>query len=427
VSGRRRQTTVAELCRAASEAARALARAPVEARTRAILALADRLERRSTAEALVRASAEDAEAHRASGGGPPFEEPQLDARRLGALAGFSREVAALADPVGERVGAWELRNGLRVEERRVPLGVVAWAFHGRPHTAVEAVSLALRAGNATVLKGTEPTRRTNALLAELAAGAVASAGLPPAAVTFVPATDDDSLRELAAQHATVALLKQRGGHPLRDVLGSVATVPVVYAIEGCCHLYVDADADPERATAIAIDSKTSRPGRCESIETMLVHERAVERFLPGALRELHERGVELRCDVRALEVARAAGVPARRAHDDDWATEYQAPVLAVGVVATLDDAVEHVARFGSGHAEAIVTGSDEAARAYARAVDAACVLVNASTRFSDGRGLGLGPDFGSSTQKLPLRGPIAVRDLCTRQFVVEGDGQVRDR
>jgi glutamate-5-semialdehyde dehydrogenase len=417
------QSTVAERCLAAREASHQVVAASAQVRTRAILAMAERLEAPDADAPLLAASEADADEERRGEG--EFGEPQLDARRVRALAAYCREVAALPDPVGEPVEVRELPNGLRVEERRMPLGVVAWAFHGRPHTAVEATALALRAGNATVLKGTAPTRRTNALLAELAASAIESAGLPAATATFVPATDDDSLRELATQHATVALLKQRGGHPLHHLLRGVASVPVVYAIEGCCHLYVHADADPEPAIAVALDSKASRPGRCESIETMLVHEGATEGFLPRALGALHERGVELRCDARAMDVARAAGVPAHPASDDDWGAEFQSLVLAVAVVDSLDAAVEHVTRYGSGHAEAIATGSPETARAFTQRVDAAYVYVNASTRFSDGRGIGLGPDFGNSIQKLPLRGPIAARDLTTRQFVVEGDGQVR--
>ncbi|HEX8052762.1 MAG TPA: glutamate-5-semialdehyde dehydrogenase [Thermoleophilaceae bacterium] len=417
-------STVADLCLAAREASHSVVAVSAHARTRAILAMAERLEAPGAADALVAASEADAEDQRQAGASA-FREPQLDARRVRALADYCREAAELPDPVADPIEVRELANGLRVEERRMPLGVVAWAFHGRPHTAIEAAAIALRAGNATVLKGTAPTRRANAQLAELASAAVESAGLPAATVTFVPATDDDSLRELATQHATVALLKQRGGHPLHRLLRGVASVPVVYAIEGCCHLYVHADADPELATAVAVDSKASRPGRCESIETMLVHEGALEGFLPRALSELHGRGVELRCDTRAIDAARAAGVPADAATDDDWAAEYQSPILAVGVVDSLDEAVEHVTRYGSGHAEAIATGSGETARAFTQRVDAAYVYVNASTRFSDGRGLGFGPDFGNSVQKLPVRGPIRVRDLTTRQFVVEGDGQVR--
>lgn len=420
------QSAVADRCRAAAAASRQVAIAPAATRTRAIVALAEHLDDPGRTERLVAASAEDAAAYREAGGEEPLLcAPQLDERRLRSLAGHCRDVSELPDPVGELISGRRLPNGLSVEERRVPLGVVAWAFHGRPHTAAEAVALCLRAGNATVLKGTEPTRRANALMAALAAQAVESTGLPPEAASFVLATDDEALRELAMQHDTVALLKQRGGHPLHDVLHGVATVPVVYAIEGRCHLYVHEDADADRATAVAVDSKASRPGRCEAIETMLVHERAAAGLLERVLRELHERGVELRLDPRGLEAARAAGVPARAAGDADWDAEYQSLVLAVAVVDSLDHAVEHVGAHGSGHVEAIVCESQDAARAFAARVDAAVVCVNASTRFSDGPGLGLGRDFGSSTQKLPMRGPIAVRDLLTRQYVVEGSGQVR--
>jgi glutamate-5-semialdehyde dehydrogenase len=418
-------STVAELCRAARAASHSIVAAPAEVRTQAILAMAEALEAPGADAPLLAASEADAEDQRRDDGGEDaFRATQLDARRVRALAAYCREVAELPDPVGRSLEVRELPNGLRVEERRMPLGVVAWAFHGRPHTAIEAAAIALRAGNATVLKGTAPTRRANAALAELAAGAVESAGLPAATVTFIPATDDDALRELATQHDTVALVKQRGGAPLYPQLRGVASVPVVYAIEGCCHLYVDADADPDLAIAVAVDSKASKPGRCESIETMLVHESAVESLLPRALAELHERGVELRCDARAIAAARAAGVPARTASDDDWAAEYHSLILAVAVVDSLDAAVEHVNRYGSGHAEAIATRSAETARDFTRRADAAYVYVNVSTRFSEGRGIGFGPDFGNSTQKL-LRGPILARDLTSRQFVIEGDGQVR--
>ncbi len=375
---------------------------------------------------MLAASIEDAEAYRASGGAEvPLLTPQFSESRVRALVAYCREVGELADPVGELIAAWELSNGLHVEERRVPLGVVAWAFHGRPHTAVEAVALALRSGNATVLIGTEPTRRANAVVAGLAAAAVESAGLPLATVTFIAETDQDALRELAQQYRTVDLIKQRGGRPLHNVIGSVATVPVIYAIDGNCHLYVDADADVAVAVAIALDAKTTHPGRCESIETMLVHAAASERVLPSALRALYDHGVELRLDPRALEAARRARVPAREAGEDDWSAEYRSLVLAVVVLDSLDEAIEHIATYGTGHSETIVTECDASARTFAERVDAACVYVNASTRFSDGLGLGLGPDFGNSTQKLPMRGPIAVRDLSTRKYVVTGDGQVR--
>jgi glutamate-5-semialdehyde dehydrogenase len=303
--------------------------------------------------------------------------------------------------------------------------VVAIVYEARPNVTIDAAALCLKSGNAAVLRGSSSAAHSNAVLASVAAEAVAGAGLPAAVVTLVAGGGRAELAELATQEGVVDLIIPRGGEGLKAALGAVATVPVIYAASGNCHVYVDAAADLAAARAIVLNAKTQRPGVCNAAETLLVHADVAAAFLPAALADLGAAGVTLRGDARARAAAGRAGDAVGEASESDWAQEFLALELAVGVVDSVEEAIAHVNRFGSGHSEAIVTRDRDAARAFQRGVDAACVYVNASTRFTDGGQFGMGAEIGNSTQKLHARGPIGLRELCTFKYLIEGDGQVR--
>src|ERR687885_616231 len=309
---------------------------------------------------------------------------------------------------------------------RVPLGVIAVVYEARPNVTIDAAALCLKSGNAIVLRGSSSAAHSNAVLARIAAEAAAGPGVPEGAIALVAGGGREELAELATQTGVVDLIIPRGGEGLKNALKGVATVPVIYAASGNCHIYVDATADLDAAEQIIVNAKTQRPGVCNAAETLLVHAAAAPSFLPGALRALLDAGVELRVDGRAHAAAgeHLAGT-LRDATDEDWDTEFLALVLAVKVVDSVEEAIEHVNAHGSGHSEAIVTNDVAAARAFEKGVDAACVYINASTRFTDGGEFGMGAEIGNSTQKLHARGPIALRELCTFKYVVQGDGHVR--
>jgi glutamate-5-semialdehyde dehydrogenase len=416
--------SVAELCLAARDAARVLAQADAALKDRALHALADALEARTPE--ILEANARDLEVGRESGlSDALMDRLALDGPRIGAMAAGVREIAALPDPVGEVIDGHRLPNGLDVRKVRVPLGVVAIVYEARPNVTIDAAALCLKSGNAAVLRGSSSATHSNAVLASVAAAAVAGAGLPGAAVTLVAGGGREELAELATQDGVVDLIIPRGGEGLKAALSAVATVPVIYAASGNCHVYVDASADLAMARAIVLNAKTQRPGVCNAAETLLVHADVASAFLPVALADLTAAGVTLRGDARARAAAGRAGDAVGEATESDGAEEFLALELAVGVVDTVGEAIEHVNRHGSGHSEAIVTGDRDAARAFQLGVDAACVYVNASTRFTDGGQFGMGAEIGNSTQKLHARGPIGMRELCTFKYLVEGDGQVR--
>jgi glutamate-5-semialdehyde dehydrogenase len=290
---------------------------------------------------------------------------------------------------------------------------------------IDCSALCIKSGNAIVLRGSSTAAHSNAVLAAVAREAVAAAGLPSASVSLVAGGGRDELRELATQSETVDLIIPRGGEGLKEALKSVATVPVIYAAAGNCHVFVDESAHIADAVAITVNAKVQRPGVCNALETLLVHSQMAPAFLPVVLAELRERGVELRVDARSRALAGPLADSLLDATEEDWATEYNALVLAVKVVDSVGEAIEHINRYGSGHSEAILTEAVESAQAFTSSVDAACVYVNASTRFTDGGVFGMGAEIGNSTQKLHARGPIGVRELCSFKYVVEGSGQVR--
>jgi glutamate-5-semialdehyde dehydrogenase len=315
-----------------------------------------------------------------------------------------------------------LPNGLDVRKVRVPLGVVAVVYEARPNVTIDATALSLKSGNATILRGSSAAARSNEVLVQIAAAAAAGAGLPDDSVALLQGGREE-IAELATQSGTVDLIVPRGGEGLKASLKGVATVPVIYAASGNCHVYVDQTADLEVAQAIVLNAKLQRPGVCNAAETLLVHSRIAESLLPGLLRALGDAGVTLHGDARAR--AAAGDVSISAAAEEDWDTEYLALELAVGVVDSVSEAIDHINLHGSGHSEAIVTRDTEAARAFQHGVDAACVYVNASTRFTDGGEFGMGAEIGNSTQKLHARGPIGIRELCTFKYLIDGDGHVR--
>ena len=316
-----------------------------------------------------------------------------------------------------------LANGLDIRKVRVPLGVVAVVYEARPNVTIDAAALCLKSGNAVVLRGSSSAAHSNAVLASVAAEAATAAGLPDGAMSLVAGGGREELAELATQTGVVDLIIPRGGEGLKAALKGVATVPVIYAASGNCHVYVDATADLDAARAIILNAKLQRPSACNAAETLLVHRDVAGAFLPETLRALADAGVTLHGDGRAR--AAAAGIELQEATEHDWDTEYLAFELAVGVVDCAEEAIAHINEHGSGHSEAIVTRDTEAARAFQLGVDAACVYVNASTRFTDGGEFGMGAEIGNSTQKLHARGPIGLRELCTFKYLVEGDGHVR--
>ena len=413
--------SVTEACESAKRASRALATADVGTKSHALERLAELLAERG--DELLEANAEDLADERAAGLSDALRDRlALTPERIAGMAAGVRAVAALPDPVGEELDRRTLDSGLDFAKVRVPLGVVAVIYEARPNVTVDCAALCIKSGNAIVLRGSSYAERSNGALAALVREAIVEAGLPEGAVELLSG-DRSELEALATAEGLVDLVIPRGGQGLKEALKAVATVPVMYAAAGNCHVYVHADADLEMAQRIAFDAKVDRPGVCNSAETLLVNADVAAEFLPAALEQLAGAGVELVGDGRA----QAAGgtTPVAEATDEDWDTEYLALKMAVGVVASLADAIDHINRHGTRHSEAIVTASEDAAAEFTEGVDAAVVYVNASTRFTDGFEFGMGAEIGNSTQKLHARGPIGLRELTTTKYVVHGDGQVR--
>jgi len=416
---------VAAVCAQAKRAARDLATLDSATKDAALEAMAQALEQRS--HEILEANARDMDAGQEAGlHSGLLDRLKLNEERLGGIVRDVRAIAALPDPVGETIEGHRLENGLDVRRVRVPLGVVAVVYEARPNVTVDCSALCLKSGNAIVLRGSSTAAHSNAVLAQVAASAVQWAGLPEGAISIVSGGDRDELRQLATQDGLVDVIIPRGGEGLKNALKEHATVPVMYAAAGVCHVLVDASADIDDAVAISVNAKVQRPSVCNAIETLLVHADVASEFLPRALGELREAGVELRVDDSSRALSGDIGESLAQATEEDWATEYHALILSVKVVDSLEEGIEHVNRYGTGHSEAIVTGSTSSAQAFTSLVDAAAVYVNASTRFTDGAVFGMGAEIGNSTQKLHARGPIGLRELTTYKFVVEGSGQVRE-
>jgi glutamate-5-semialdehyde dehydrogenase len=415
---------VAEICRTAKRAAKALAKVDTATKNAALEAIAAALEER-TGE-ILEANALDMSAGRKMYLSEALlDRLRLDEARIAGIAKAVRQIVALGDPVGEVIDGHRLENGLDVRKVRVPLGVVAVVYEARPNVTIDAAALCLKSGNAIVLRGSSSALHSNAALARIAGEAAVAEGLPEGCVSLVAGGGREELAELATQKGVVDLIIPRGGEGLKAALEEVASVPVIYAASGNCHVYVDATADRETAERIVLNAKVQRPGVCNAAETLLVHGDIAAEFVPRIVRALGDAGVKVRADERTMTLAEEPSEVLEAATEEDWGTEYLAMTLAVKVVDSAEEAIEHIGRYGSGHSEAIVTRDTESARAFQLGVDAACVYVNASTRFTDGGEFGMGAEIGNSTQKLHVRGPIGLRELCTFKYLIEGDGHVR--
>ncbi len=412
---------VPELGRRAKAAAALLASASTEEKNAALVAAADLLVER--APDLLAANRLDVEAADAAGmDAGPLDRLRLTDARIAGMADGLRAVAALPDPIGEVLDGWRRPNGLRIEQRRVPLGVVAIIYENRPNVTSDAAGICLKSGNAAILRGSATALRSNVAIAEVLRDGLTKAGLPADAVLLVDDVRHEAAVELMQLTDVVDCLIHRGGPALIQSIRDHATVPVIIDGDGNCHVYVDASADLDTALDIVINAKTQRPSVCNAAESLVVHESVADAFLPRAATALVEHGVELVGDAGARARVPAMG----EATDDDFGREFLDLKLSVAVVPSLDAAVEHVNRFGSGHTEAILTRDLAAAQRFTDAVDAGTVVVNASTRFTDGAEFGFGAEIGISTQKLHARGPMAFRELTTYKYVVWGDGQIRD-
>ncbi len=413
------ETETLDALKRARDAARALALCPSARKNQALGALAAML--REERGAILAANAKDLERARALGMAGAFvERLTLNDARIEAMARGVEEVAALPDPVGEVIARWQRPNGLEISQVRVPIGVIAIIYESRPNVTVDAGVLGLKAGNAVVLRGGKEALASNAFLAGLIVRALASAGIARDALSFVGNPDREVIQILKRHPEAIDLIIPRGGQALKEALAGSA-VPLLPHFDGLCHTYVDRAADLKMAEEICFNAKCSRPSVCNAMETLLVHREAAPRFLPPLAARMQRAGVEL----RGCERTRAIVPSVKPARDADWDTEFLDLILAVKVVDSLDEALAHIARHGSGLADAIVTGDNETAARFQHEVDSATVYVNASTRFTDGFEFGFGAETGISTNRLHARGPMGLRELTIYKYLVTGNGQVR--
>jgi len=412
---------IAEMAVAAKTAARQMGRVTGDQKNKALTAIARALE--AQAEAVMAANARDVTLARQDGMAPAMiDRLTITPAVLAAMVKGIQEVVDLPDPVGAMGPVMVRPNGLEVRRMRIPLGVIGIIYESRPNVTIDAASLCLKAGNAVILRGGSEALHANQALAAVIAQALADAGIDPKAVQLVPYREREAVHALLQQEAHVDLIIPRGGEGLIRFVVANSKIPVLKHYKGVCHVYVDKGADHEMAARICLNAKVQRPGVCNAMETLLVHQGEAATFLPAAGKLLAEAGVELRGCPRTCAI-----VPqAKAAVDSDWPAEYLALILAVKVVDDMDAAMSHIAAYGSNHTETIVTGDTGRAERFLREVDSSVVLVNASTRFNDGGQLGLGAEIGISTSKLHAFGPMGVEELTTTKFVVYGKGQVRE-
>jgi glutamate-5-semialdehyde dehydrogenase len=412
---------VAAKARAAKDAARLLALAPTKQKNDALVQMARALEEK--AGTVIEANRADLERARAKGYARAFvDRLTLTDTRVEEMAAGIRQVATLPDPVGETVEAWRRPNGVEISRVRVPLGVIGFIYESRPNVTADAAALCVKSGNAVVLRGGSEALESNTVIAHLLAKAAEKAGLPADVVQYVDIADRAAVMAMLTLDRYLDMIIPRGSEEFVRLVNERATVPVLKHDKGLCHLYVDEGADLEMAAALAVNAKAQRVSVCNAIETLLVHAAVAPTFLPLLGPRLAEAGVEVRGDAQTRALVPAA----KTAQEADWDTEYLDYILAVRVVDSFDEAVAHIRRHGSGLAEAIVTRDLRRARRFTQEVDAAAVLVNASTRLVDGSQFGMGAEMGISTSKLHARGPVGVRELTTTKFVVFGDGQIRE-
>ncbi|HEY2123699.1 MAG TPA: glutamate-5-semialdehyde dehydrogenase [Chthoniobacterales bacterium] len=410
-----------QIGRQAAAASRVLAQATTAQKNEALLAIAGRIEQEASS--ILAANEADVKAGAANGlSSAMLDRARLDPRRIQTIANSVRDVVYLPDPVGSVISEWSRPNGLKISKKRVPIGVIGIIYESRPNVTTDAASLCLKTGNAVILRGGSEAIRSNSALAEAVSVGCNEAGLPDTAVQLVPSTDRAAVTLMAQLDRYIHLIIPRGGRALIEAVTSSARMPVIKHYDGICALYVDAAADLRMAEQILINAKCQRPSACNSIETMLVHESVADRFLPDCAAALWERGVEIRGDARTKEILGANVVAAT---EQDWRTEYLDLVLAVKIVGSLEQAVDHIDANGSHHSDAIVTADHDAAQKFLNQIDSAAVFWNASPRFNDGGEFGFGAEIGISTDRLHARGPMGLEELTSYKYLVEGTGQVR--
>jgi len=408
----------------ARAAARGIARSSTQARNRALTATAAALRREAAA--LQRANALDLQAAREAGHDQAFvDRLALTQRVIDTMAEGLEQIVMLPDPVGEISGLSYRPSGIQVGKMRVPLGVIGIIYESRPNVTIDAAGLCIKSGNATILRGGSEALHSNQALAALIREGLAEAGLPADAVQVVDTTDRAVVGALIAAERWVDVIVPRGGKSLTERISREARVPVIRHLDGICHVYIDDHADPDKAIRIADNAKTQRYSPCNTMETLLVAESVAAQILPPLCRIYADKGVELRGDARTRELLGRAALACLPATEDDWRTEYLAPILAIRVVSGLDQAIEHIAQYGSQHTDAIITEHHGHAMRFLREVDSSSVMINASTRFADGFEYGLGAEIGISTNKLHARGPVGLEGLTSLKFVVFGNGQIR--
>ena len=416
------EKSIRRLAEKAKEASLILGRTPTAVKNKVLVSMADSLEfgRRE----ILNANAKDLKSARSAGiSGALLDRLLLDSKRIGEMAEGLREVARLPDPVGEVITEWTRPNGLKIRKVRVPIGVIGIIYEARPNVTADCAGLCLKAGNSVILRGGSEAIHSNRAIFLRLEKAVLSHSLPKGAVNLVWMTDRRAVDFLLGQVGLVDLVIPRGGEGLIRQVVEKAKVPVIKQYKGICHTFVDSTADVRMAEEICYNAKVQRPGVCNAMEPLPVHRKVAPRFLPQMAKRYLQAGVELRADPQTRRILK--GFPVKAATKEDWATEYLALILSVRVVDSLDDAMAHIQRYGSGHSDAIVTRSKDNADRFLREVDSACVYVNASTRFTDGGQFGLGAEIGVSTDKLHARGPMGLEELTTYKYIVVGRGQVR--
>jgi len=415
---------IRQVCEQAREASFSLASTSRAVKDAALRTIADALE--ANAATIVTANATDLDRARSDGTSEALiDRLTITPDRLKAIADALREVAELPDPIGEVIRGYTLPNGLQIRQLRVPLGVVGMIYEARPNVTVDAAGLCLKSGNAALLRGSSSAYDTNVALVAVMQDALGVAGLPRNAIQLVPGTSHESVKHLMQARGLVDVLIPRGGAGLIKSVVEGSLVPVIETGVGNCHVYVDADADIDKAIKILINSKTQRVSVCNAAETLLVHADVAAEFVPKALAALKDKGVTIHGDAAMADFCASAGIAFVPATEDDWLAEYYSLDLAAGIVNSIDEAIAHIRRYTSGHTEAIVSDSFTATQYFVAQVDSAAVMVNASTRFTDGGEFGFGAEIGISTQKLHARGPMGLAELTSTKFVVTGDGHIR--
>ena len=419
-----RNESFSDVAKAARDAAAKLATATRATKDAALTQIADALD--ANTERIVEANGHDIERATANGTSAALiDRLTLTPERIAAIANAVRDVVKLPDPIGEVIRGYTLPNGLQVRQLRVPMGVVGMIYEARPNVTVDAAVLALKSGNVALLRGSSSAFDSNTVLVDVMREALGQSEITPDAILLVPGTSHESVKELLTARKFVDVIIPRGGAELINSVVENATVPVIETGVGNCHVYVDADADVETAVAILLNAKTQRPSVCNAAESLLVHADIADRFLPVALTALANAGVTVHGDDAMMIAGKELGIEVPAVTDEDWAAEYYSLDISAGVVPSIDAAIAHIRRWSTGHTEAIVSDSAAAIATFTGEVDSAAVMVNASTRFTDGSEFGFGAEIGISTQKLHARGPMGLAELTTTKYVVTGDGQVR--